>query len=132
MSGDRIASSFARGNSDCGRAVDPVGGFGGSGIAVGGDGFSVNFGTCGTQPFQGVAPEATLIAVKALDANGSGFASDIIAAVEHCADEGLSGGPAHVINLSLGGGEFSTACDGDSLAEAANAGTPLSASRSSG
>ena len=54
----------------------------------------------------GVAPEATLYAYKVLDADGSGWNSDIIAALERAVDP--DGNPAtndgvHVINLSLGG-----------------------------
>lgn len=54
----------------------------------------------------GVAPEATLYALKVLDAQGSGWTSDVIAALEWAVDP--DGNPttadgAHVINLSLGG-----------------------------
>jgi subtilisin family serine protease len=46
---------------------------------------------------QGVAPGVELLAYKALDANGVGFASDIIAALEQAVSD-----QADVINLSLG------------------------------
>lgn len=46
----------------------------------------------------GVAPEATLYAVKVLDANGSGWISDIIAGIEWAANQKVN-----VINMSLGG-----------------------------
>ena len=91
-----------------------------AGIAVGGDGFQVNFGCGGPEPLQGVAPEATLIGVKVLDATGSGLGSDVIAGIDHCASPSLPGGPADVINLSLGGGTFASTCDGDPIAESAN------------
>ena len=91
-----------------------------AGIAVGGTGLTVDFGCVGSEPFQGVAPEATLIAVKVLDESGNGLASDIIAGIDHCADAALVGGQADVINLSLGGGAFAGICDGDSMAVAAN------------
>ena len=52
-------------------------------------------------PFQGVAPAATLIGAKILNAAGGGTTSDIIAGIDHCADQSPSGGRADVINLSL-------------------------------
>ncbi|HEY0160018.1 MAG TPA: S8 family serine peptidase [Thermoanaerobaculia bacterium] len=54
----------------------------------------------------GVAPEATLLAYKVLDANGNGDMSDIIAAIERAVDpngDGNVSDRAHVLNLSLGG-----------------------------
>lgn len=92
-----------------------------AGIALGGTGLTVNFGCVGPEPFQGVAPEATLIGVKGLDSGGSGSASDIIAGIDHCSDANLPGGKADVINMSLGGGAFTGTCDFDSMANAANA-----------
>ncbi len=93
-----------------------------AGIAAGRTGLTVNFfGGSGVEPFQGVAPEVTIIAVKALDENGVGLSSDVIAAIDRCASPTLPGGPAQVINLSLGAGQFTTACDDDPLAAAANA-----------
>ena len=55
---------------------------------------------------KGVAPNATLLAYKALDANGNGYSSAIIAAIDAAANP--DGSPAtndgaRVINLSLGG-----------------------------
>lgn len=55
---------------------------------------------------KGVAPDASLVAYKVLNAGGSGWSSDIIAAIDTAADP--DGNPAtddgaHVINLSLGG-----------------------------
>ena len=88
-----------------------------AGIAVGGTGLSVDFDGDGDfEPFQGIAPEATLIGVKVLNASGSGSASDVIAGIGHCADPAQ----ADVINMSLGGGDFSGTCDSDSVASAAN------------
>ena len=94
-----------------------------SGIAVGGTGLSVTFDppACdGSEPLQGVAPEATLIGVKILNQNGGGFDSDIVAGIDHCADPALPGGQADVINLSIGTGQFSGACDSHVWAVAAN------------
>ena len=57
----------------------------------------------------GVAPDATLHAVKVLDCCGSGDFSDIAAGIEWSADQGHD-----VINMSLGGGEsdaVNDACD---------------------
>jgi serine protease AprX len=92
-----------------------------AGIAVGGTGLEV-WSDCGYyKPFQGIAPEATLIGVKVLNASGSGTYSDVMAGIEHCADQTSSGGRADVINLSLGAGGFTESCDGDAMAAAANA-----------
>ncbi|MBX3269353.1 MAG: S8 family serine peptidase [Sandaracinaceae bacterium] len=52
----------------------------------------------------GVAPEATIMPLKVLDANGSGGWGGIAAAIRYAADNG-----AHVINMSLGGGMSSRA-----------------------
>jgi subtilisin family serine protease len=45
----------------------------------------------------GVAPEANLWAIKALDRNGSGYISDVIAGIDWSIDNGMD-----VINMSLG------------------------------
>ena len=92
-----------------------------AGTAVGGDSLTVNFGCVGSEPFHGVAPRATLIGIKVLNANGSGSFSDVIAGINYGADQSASGGRCDVINMSLGGGAFSGTCDGDSAAAAANA-----------
>ncbi len=47
---------------------------------------------------KGVAPGVTLLAYKVLDSNGSGYSSDIIAALERAVTDG-----ARIANLSLGG-----------------------------
>ncbi len=87
-----------------------------AGTAGGGDGF-----TFCSEPYQGVAPEATLIGVKVLDAQGFGNDSDVIAGIDHCADPNLPGGPADVINLSLGSSTtFPGTCDTHATAIAAN------------
>ena len=75
-----------------------------AGTAVGADTLSVDFGCVGSEPFQGVAPQATLIGIKVLDANGSGSFSDVIAGLNYGADQSGSGGRCDVMNLSLGGG----------------------------
>jgi subtilisin family serine protease len=90
-----------------------------AGTVLGGE-IPVNFG-CASEPFQGMAPRATLIGVKVLNSTGTGSFSDVIAAIDHCADQSPSGAGADVINLSLGGGVFSGSCDHHSAAAAANA-----------
>ncbi len=90
-----------------------------AGIAVGGTG--VTDMRCGVStPLQGVAPAATLIGIKVLDAAGSGFNSDVIAGIDYAADQTGAGGRCDVINLSLGGGVFTGVCDSDSTAIAVN------------
>jgi subtilisin family serine protease len=91
-----------------------------SGIAVGGTGLTVDFGCDGPEDFQGVAPGATLIGVKILNQFGGGFDSDIIAGIDHCADQSGSGAQADVINLSIGTGNFSSGSCTHSWAVAAN------------
>ncbi len=90
-----------------------------SGTAVGGTGLNVDFGCEGSEPFQGVAPEATLIGAKILSASGGGSDSNIIAGIDHCADQSPSGGRADVINLSIGTGAYAGICT-HSWAVAAN------------
>ena len=58
-------------------------------------------------PVIGVAPAATLLAYKVLDAHGSGELSDVMAGVERTVDPNGDGDPADhadVANMSLGGG----------------------------
>ena len=57
-------------------------------------------------PVKGVAPEATLFALKALSEEGRGYYSDVIAAIEWSVDPNNDGDPSdklHVVNMSLGG-----------------------------
>ncbi len=91
-----------------------------SGIAVGRTGLSVDFGCgAGSEPFQGMAPQATLIGVKILNASGGGYDSDIIAGINYCADQSPSGARADVINMSIGTGSYTGPCT-HSWAVAAN------------
>lgn len=59
----------------------------------------------------GVAPEASLYAVKVLDRTGSGYVSDVIEGLEWCIDNGMQ-----VVNMSLG-----TNSDIESLHDACDA-----------
>jgi subtilisin family serine protease len=55
---------------------------------------------------RGVAPDASLLAFRVLDANGQGRTSDVIAAIERAVDPNGDGNPSdhvQVANLSLGG-----------------------------
>jgi len=91
-----------------------------AGTVAGGMGVAADFGCEGPESIQGVAPEATLIAVKVLGATASGLASDVIAGIERCASPDLPGGPAQVILLGLGTGRFTDLCDSDPIAMAVN------------
>ncbi|MCI0531421.1 MAG: S8 family serine peptidase, partial [candidate division Zixibacteria bacterium] len=59
----------------------------------------------------GVAPDARIVAVKVLDDAGSGFFSDVARGLDWCAATVDSLG-VDVVNMSLGGGLFSSECDG--------------------
>ncbi|UCE59670.1 MAG: S8 family serine peptidase [Phycisphaerales bacterium] len=90
-----------------------------SGIALGGTGISWDPCGTGSMPFQGVAPEATLIGCKVLNFAGGGYDSDIIAGIDYCADQSASGAQADVISMSIGTGNYSGPCT-HSWAVAAN------------
>ncbi|MGM5488699.1 MAG: S8 family peptidase, partial [Nanobdellota archaeon] len=61
--------------------------------------------------YQGVAPEANIIAVKVLDSGGSGYSSDIIAGIDWCVSNAQNYNIS-VISMSLGGGtRYDSACD---------------------
>ncbi len=66
-------------------------------------------GADGGNSLRGVAPGVKFLAVKVLDENGMGLASDVIAGIEYCLDP--DGNPATndaagIINMSLGGAPF--------------------------
>ncbi|MDP3728510.1 MAG: S8 family serine peptidase [bacterium] len=58
----------------------------------------------------GVAPEASIIAVKVADAAGDALFSDITSAVNWCTSN-ASKYNISVISISLGGGSYATSCD---------------------
>ena len=70
----------------------------------------------------GVAPDVELYAVKVLDRNGLGYASDVIAGLEWAIDNGIQ-----VVNMSIGGWD-STPAFADACAAAEAAGIYLATS----
>ncbi len=68
-------------------------------------GIAAGSGAASGGKYRGVAPEASLLAAKALRRSGSGSMSDVMAGVEWAVEQG-----AQVINLSLGGPPMP--CDG--------------------
>ena len=91
-----------------------------AGIAAG-DGFGI-----AGAPATGVAPEANIIGIQVFVRNNSmsdcsprtapctlSYPSDQIAALEHVLDDLSGTWDIAAVNMSLGGGEFSSACDSD-------------------
>ncbi len=62
--------------------------------------------------YAGVAPSAGVIAVKVLNSSGVGSDSDVISAIDWCISNATIYNIS-VISLSLGGGAYSSWCDGD-------------------
>ncbi|MBN2042355.1 MAG: S8 family peptidase [Candidatus Aenigmarchaeota archaeon] len=65
--------------------------------------------------YGGVAPGASIMAAKVLDADGSGWDYDVIEGIEWCVQNG-----ADVLSLSLGGGIFTGTCDYVPISAAVN------------
>jgi subtilisin family serine protease len=63
----------------------------------------------------GVAPAAAIFAIKVLAANGGGNSSDAVSALDFVAGKGN----IKVVNLSLGAGKFTSACDSTDAANTA-------------
>ncbi|MFH0982735.1 MAG: S8 family serine peptidase [Planctomycetota bacterium] len=114
-----LAASYDFYNDDTNPEDDNGHGSHVAGIAAGGTGLQVDFGCVGPEPFQGIAPAATLVSAKVLNSAGGGYDSDIIAGIDHCANQSPSGGRADVINLSIGTGQYTGPCT-HSWAVAAN------------
>lgn len=76
-------------------------------------------GTISRGRYRGMAPEAKLVGVKALDRNGSGNTSDVIAAIEWCINNREQYN-IKAINLSLGS-TAQDSCRNDPLCRAATA-----------
>jgi len=114
-----LAASYDFHNGDSNPEDDNGHGSHCAGIAAGGLG--ITWDPCGTgaEPVQGVAPLATLISAKVLNSSGGGYDSNIIAGIDHCADQSGSGGRADVISMSIGTGQYSGPCT-HSWAVAAN------------
>lgn len=66
--------------------------------------------------YRGLSYDANILAARCLGPKGDGYESDVVLAIEWCVEEG-----AHVINLSLGAGLYSDACDENIMSEAVNA-----------
>lgn len=69
----------------------------------------------GNETALGVAPSAEIIAAQVCNGDGLCLESSIAAAIEWAVGKG-----AHVINLSLGAGQYLDHCDDDSLAQEVN------------
>ncbi|GBE20269.1 thermophilic serine proteinase precursor [archaeon BMS3Abin17] len=68
---------------------------------------------------KGVAISSGIVAIKVLNSSGSGFSSDIQAAIDWCVDNS-SIYNISVISMSLGGGQYNDYCNNDSLAPSIN------------
>ena len=65
--------------------------------------------------YKGVAPGASLMGAKVCTSTGSCPTPDIIAGIDWCVTNG-----ADIISMSIGGGAFTSTCDGEPTAQAAN------------
>lgn len=83
----------------------------GHGTHVASTAFGDGTGGAGAERYRGVAPGVALHAAKVLDRNGSGSASQVIAGVEWCVDQGV-----HIISMSLGSDGASDGSDSISQA----------------
>ncbi len=63
---------------------------------------------------KGVAPDANIVAVKVLDSQGYGYASDVLSGIEWCVNNSDKYN-IKVISLSLGTNVYTSYCDADEL-----------------
>jgi subtilisin family serine protease len=92
----------------------------GPGSAEDGDGHGTHVSgiiTSSNITYKGVAPDADIVAIKVLDATGSGWVSDDIAAIDWVTSNRDTYG-IKIINMSFGGGAFPGTCDSSCTAEA--------------
>lgn len=66
-----------------------------------------------------VAPDAKIIAVKVLDANGVGYSSNVIAGIDYCIQHAIENN-IKIISMSFGGGAYSEYCSAEPVASVAN------------
>ncbi len=76
------------------------------------------------ETYRGVAPESTLASVKALNSNGGGYSSDVVAGIEWC-NKNAARLNISVISMSLGCGgascvHYTTYCEQDLTSQAIN------------
>ncbi len=77
------------------------------------------------ETYRGVAPEAKLVAIKALSSGGSGYSSDIAAGIDWCASNAQRLNIS-VISMSLGGSSrYQTYCNNDLTAGPINVASGL-------
>ncbi|MEU2547793.1 S8 family peptidase [Streptomyces roseolus] len=90
-----------------GRAVDGYDAVEGDNVAQDGNGHGTHVATTIAGSTYGVAKAAKVVAVRVLDANGSGTTAGVVAGIDWVTAHHPAGAPA-VANLSLGGGASTT------------------------
>ncbi len=86
----------------------------GPGSAADGEGHGTHVSgiiTSGNATYRGIAPDAGIVAIKVLSDEGKGWDSDILAAIDW-ATTNRDAYNIRVINMSLGGGGYTSVCDG--------------------
>ncbi|MFH1221489.1 MAG: S8 family serine peptidase, partial [Candidatus Micrarchaeota archaeon] len=76
-------------------------------------------GTTMARVIHAIAPNATIIAVKVLNENGTGYSSDIMLGIDYCQQQAAAYN-IKVISMSFGGGQYTEYCNVELVAEAAN------------
>jgi len=75
--------------------------------------------------YRGIAPNASIVAMKVLDSSGAGYGSDIISAIDWCVTNAARFNIS-AISMSLGGDAlFTTYCDSDSTESASAFAAPI-------